>query len=521
MPVRPYDNIPVPTLHAIVTEHAGRTPDAPAIRFNDSMLSYRQLDARANRVAHSLIRDGVKPGQRIVFLGRNSDAVPLLALGANKAGIVPVPLNWRLAPAEIAQLVRDCEAPIIFAEPDFLPVIEGTDDAQAFRTVSARDLLAEDNWLSDDETPINASADSEAIALQVYTSGTTGHPKGVMLPHRALLGINALRHAVAWDSWGPKDVTLVQTPLGHIGAFGGLARALYFGALAIIHESFDAAATLSAIERDKVSKLALVPTAIKMILDHPEARTVDYSSLDTIIYGSAPITPTLLREAVATFGCRFAQSYGMSETSGATVALPPEDHDPSGTHRMTGAGKPLPATELKIVGEDGDPLPAGQTGEIWIRSIANMAGYWKLPEESANTLTPDGWVRTGDAGYLEEDGYLYVCGRVKEMIISGAENIYPAEVENAIVSHPGVAEVAVIGLPDPHWGEAVTAIIVLQTGAAADAQAITDWARQQIAGYKVPKAIHFVEALPLNATGKVDKRQLRDQWAAAPLAERA
>lgn len=373
----------------------------------------------------------------------------------------------------------------------------------------------DDGWLATDDTAIDLCQDPEAIAVQVYTSGSTGRPKGVMLPHRALLGINTLRRNLSWDRWGSQDVTLVQAPLGHIGAFGMMMRALYFGAAAVIHETFDAAATVATIEMERVSKLSLVPTAIKMILDLPQARRADYSSLDTIIYGSAPITSELLREAIAVFGCRFAQSYGMSETSGPTVALPPEDHDPRGVPRMLGAGKPLPATEVRITGSTGQALPPGETGEIEIRSVANMAGYWNLPEETARTLASDGWLKTGDAGYLDEDGYLYVRGRRKEMIISGGENIYPAEVEQAIVSHEDIEEVAVIGISDTHWGEAVTAIVVARDGALPEEQAIRAWVRERIAGYKVPKRVIFTDVLPLNSTGKIDKLDLIRRYGGA------
>lgn len=509
--MRPFAEIVVPTLHRVVADHAGVRPQSGALVFGNARHSYAALESRANRVARSLIRDGIAPGARLLFLGRNSDAVPMIALGANKAGIVPVPLNWRLAPAEIASIVADCAPPLMFAEPDFLDLAQNI-CAQAgsdTRIMAARALFEDGSWLVDDDTPVDIASDPETIAIQVYTSGSTGRPKGVMLSHRALLGINMLRSTLAWDRWGPDDVTLAQAPLGHIGAFGMMARALFFGACTVIHEAFDAAATITAIEQEKVSKLSLVPTAIKMVLDLPQAQRANYASLDTVIYGSAPIAPPLLRQAIATFRCRFAQSYGMTETTGPTVALPPEDHDPDGNARMAGAGKAMPATELKIIDAADQNLPPGETGEICIRSIANMTGYWNLPEETARTLSADGWVRTGDAGYLDTDGYLYVRGRVKEMIISGAENIYPAEVENAIITHPDVAEVAVIGLPDPHWGEAVTAIIVPRPGAEVDAEAVRVWARERIAGYKVPKAVHGMKTLPLNATGKVDRRQLK------------
>jgi acyl-CoA synthetase (AMP-forming)/AMP-acid ligase II len=506
----PFDTIVVPTFHEVVERHANSRPDAPALRFHARTWSYGAMEARANRIANSLVRDGLVPGDRILFVGRNSDAVALLALAASKAGITFVPLNWRLAPAEMRTLAEDAGAALLFAEPDHM------DMAAAFAgTATLHPTMAatgESAWLAADASPPRIAPDPGRVLVQVYTSGTTGMPKGVMLTHRSLLGINSLRHLVPWDSWGPDDVTLVSAPLGHVGAFGMLARALFFGGEAVIQETFETGATLDAIERHGISKLALVPTAIKMILDHPRAREVDYSRIDTIIYGSSPIALDLLREAVAVFGCRFAQSYGASETSGPVVALPPDDHDPAGNPRMAAAGLALPGAEIQVIGPDGRSLPPEQTGEICVRSIATMKGYWKRPEETAAVLSVDGWLRTGDAGLIDADGYLHIRARIKEMIVSGAENVYPAEVENALFGHPSVAGVAVIGVPDPHWGEAVKAIVVPKAGVAFDPQSVLAWARDRIAGYKVPKSIDVVAELPLNATGKIDKRQLRARY---------
>lgn len=493
--------------------HAIQKPRSTAIAFGGNRLDYGALDSLANRAAHGLMRDGVVPDDRILFLGRNSNAIPVLALAANKIGAVPVPVNWRLAPMEVARIVEDCAPTLIFAEPAFLDKARDLAGAASRSTLvqSARALLDEEGgWLARCEDTVDRSFDAESIALQVYTSGSTGRPKGVMLSHRALLGINMLRATLPWDRWSDDDVTLVQTPLGHIGAFGMMMRALFFGGCAVIHEGFDAAATLEAIARDRISKLALVPTAIKMILDLPASRTANYMSLDTIIYGSAPITPALLSEAMATFGCRFAQSYGMSETSGPTVVLAPDDH---AGDRLASVGKPLPASEIRICDAQGEKA-SGQTGEIHIRSIANMTGYWNLPQETARALNDDGWIRTGDAGYIDDDGYLHLRGRVTETIISGAENIYPGEVEAALSAHPAVGEVAVLGLPDPHWGEVVTAVVVPRAGKSIDVDELREWARIRIAGYKVPKVVHVLDALPLNATAKVDRRRLRDELTA-------
>lgn len=502
-----YRHLRVPTLHSIAAQHARSAPDSPATRFEGRTLSYGQLDQLANRAARAMIERNVQVGDRVLFIGRNCDSIAIFAIAANKIGAIPVPLNWRLAPAEIAAIVADCKPALIFAGPEF---------ADAARAMAARDCaqiedadsLVGPAWEGMADDPIDLVQDSETIALLVYTSGTTGAPKGVMLPHRALLGINSVRHRLAWDQWSADDVTVVAAPLGHIGAFGMLARAIYFGAFAIIHDHFDVDATLDAMEHDGVTKLAVVPTAIKMLLDHPRAAATEYPRLDTIVYGSAPITPDLLQRAITAFGCRFVQSYGQTETTGPTVALPPDDHCPAGNRRMTGAGTALPETELRIVGPDGRELPCGETGEVLIRSVANMAGYFNLPEDTARTLDAEGLVHTGDAGYLEEDGYLYVRARVKEMIISGAENVYPAEVENALAECPGVSQVAVIGLPDDHWGEAVTAIVVAEPDTRLNAGTLRQWARERIAGYKVPKAIMFIDALPLTSMGKIDKRAL-------------
>ncbi|MEO0030422.1 MAG: hypothetical protein RIS94_180 [Pseudomonadota bacterium] len=491
--------------HRIVAAHARRSGNAVAIRQDGRRLDYAALDAAANRFAQDLLDRGIGDGARILFMGRNSDTVPVFALGANKAGVVPVPINWRLAPAEIRTIALDCSPAAIIAEVDFDEVAQSiaVDLPGGVPVLPARALLDGAAVVC---APVDRVDDPETVALQIYTSGTTGRPKGVMLSHRALLGINSLRHLVPWDGWGAHDVALVQAPLGHIGAFGMMTRALYFGATTVIHEGFGAQATLDAIARDRVSKLALVPTAIKMILDLPGARDADYSALDTVIYGSAPITPDLLRMAIDTFGCRFAQSYGMSETCGPTVALAPEDHHGA---RLSSVGRPLPGTQIDVVDEQDRALPPGETGEIRIRSIAAMSGYWGLPDETARTLDADGWVRTGDAGYIDSDGYLFLRGRVKEMIITGAENVYPAEVEAALCAHPDVGAAAVFGLPDAHWGEAVTAAIVPRPGAVIDVEGLRAWLRTQIAGYKVPKTVRMVVTLPLNAVGKVDKAALR------------
>jgi acyl-CoA synthetase (AMP-forming)/AMP-acid ligase II len=308
------------------------------------------------------------------------------------------------------------------------------------------------------------------VAIQMYTSGTTGHPKGVQLAHRCFFDLWAEPPApdMAFNEWTGDDVNYVAMPSFHIGGVGWGIMGIRPGARNVIVREFDPGTTLAMIERFGITKLFLVPAAIRIVLQHPQARATDFSSVRYIHYGASPIPLDLLREAIEVFRCGFVQLYGMTETTGSATYLPPQDHDVNGNERMRSAGKPFPGVSLKVVDEDGRPLPPRQVGEICIRSPVNMLGYWNLPEATAKTLI-DGYVHTGDAGYLDEDGYVYVHDRVKDMIVSGAENIYPAEVESALFGHPAVADVAVFGVPDERWGEAVKAAVVLKPGASATA----------------------------------------------------
>jgi long-chain acyl-CoA synthetase len=301
-------------------------------------------------------------------------------------------------------------------------------------------------------------------------------------------------------------------PVGHVGGSIWGTVGLLYGVKGVIAREFDPLSVLEFIERDRVSKLFMVPAALQIIVRHPRSREVDFGRLRYILYGASPIPVDLLRECIEVFGCGFCQQYGMTETAGTIVYLPPEDHDPNGNPRMRAAGLPMPGVEIKIVDEQGATLPPHSVGEVVTRSSGNMSGYWGRPEATAATLDAEGWLRTGDAGYLDEVGYLYIHDRVKDMIISGAENIYPAEVENAIYGHPSVAEVAVIGVPDEKWGEAVKAVVVLKPGASAEASDILSFARSRIAAFKIPKSIDFVDALPRNAAGKVLRRQLQEPY---------
>jgi len=300
-------------------------------------------------------------------------------------------------------------------------------------------------------------------------------------------------------------------PLFHIAGSGWGLVGFYVGAKTIVMRDIVPPQILEAIPKYRITKALFVPAVLLFLLQTPGVQETDFSSLDLITYGASPIPLDLLRNALATFKCGFGQLYGLTETTGAITYLAPEDHDPNGTPRMRSCGKPLSTTEIKVVDPEGNALPAGEVGEIIVCSPQIMKGYWHLPEDTAQAIRGD-WFYTGDAGYFDEDGYLYIHDRVKDMIVSGGENVYPAEVESALFGHPAVADVAVIGVPDDRWGEAVKAIVVPRPGTNPTANELISFAREQIAGYKVPKSVDFAEALPRNPSGKILKRELRDPY---------
>ncbi|MFN3517995.1 MAG: fatty acid--CoA ligase [Sphingomonas sp.] len=499
-------NLP-PTFGEALARHAAERPQQVALRFEDRVTDYATFDAHASQIANGLLAMGLKHGDRVAYVGKNSDWAVELALGTARAGMVLVPIIWRLAPAEVDGILADSGPQTLFVEPAFAR------DFPAAQVVVMDDGFA--RWRdAQSSTPPPVTVTENDVVLQLYTSGTTGAPKGVMLSHAN--GIQQRQKQIDaridWLLADPGDTTIIAMPYGHIGGVGVALGAVNSGQELIIHAEYEAGAVMDAIAEHRVRRLFLVPAAIGLMLQHPKAATADFSSIETLSYGASPIPLPLLQQAVERIGCGFVQVYGMTETWGSIVALPPEDHLPGREHKMTAAGKALPGVELKIIDEDGNTLPPGEIGEVAIRSPNNTRGYWNKPEESAKALIGDGWLRTGDAGILDEEGYLYIQDRIKDMIITGAENVYPAEVESAIYGHPAVADVAVIGVPDPKWGEAVKAMVVLKPGAECDGDAIITHARERIAGFKCPKSVEFIEALPRNPSGKILRRTLREPF---------
>jgi acyl-CoA synthetase (AMP-forming)/AMP-acid ligase II len=507
------------TLGDVARYHAEARPGAVAFSFEGRETTFADFDRHTNQVANALIAAGLSTGDRVAYVGKNSDWYFELLIGAAKAGVVTTPIGWRLAAPEIAYIVADSDAKLVFVGPELIAHVEDVAAELTHRPVviamepqGAGENQTFEAWRdAQPDTDPNKPIATSDIAIQLYTSGTTGRPKGAMLTHDNLLAMRreASKTPLAWNQWGPSDVSLVAMPVAHIGGTGWGLVGLLNGAKGVVAREFDPTKVLDYIEKDRISKMFMVPAALQIVVRLPRAREVDYSRLSYILYGAAPIPLDLLRECMEVFGCGFVQQYGMTETTGTVVYLPPEDHDPAGNKRMRAAGLPMPGVELKVIDEAGNSLPPNTVGEVAVRSASTMKGYWKLDEATAKTIDAEGWLRTGDAGYLDEDGYLFIHDRVKDMIISGGENIYPAEVESAVYGHPHVAEVAVIGVPDDKWGEAVKAVVAPKPGVTPDADDIIAFARTRIAHFKAPKSVDFVAALPRNASGKILRRELR------------
>jgi acyl-CoA synthetase (AMP-forming)/AMP-acid ligase II len=508
-------------LAEMVRMRAKSRGEAIAFEFEGRLTSFTEFHRNTNRVANALIAMGVQPRERITYLGKNSEFYFELLMGAMKANVVMAPVNWRLAGPEVGFIVDDCKAPVLFVGPEFVTMARNLKD----RLPSVRAIITTEGgapewqdfaaWRDGNsaEDPDVAISRSD-VAIQLYTSGTTGTPKGAMLTHGNMLNLVQSGNETEkpdWNRWTTDDVSLVAMPIFHIGGSGWGVMGLYHGARGVIAREFDPTKVLDFFEQSGITKLFMVPAAMQFVVRQPRAKQVDFSRLKYMLYGASPIPAALLRECIEIFKCGFVQMYGMTETTGTIVALPPEDHV-EGLERMRSAGKALPGVELAILDAEGNRLPPRQVGEIATRSGSNMAGYWNLPEPTGKTLDKDGWLRTGDAGYMDEDGYLYIHDRIKDMIISGGENIYPAEVESALCDHPDVAEAAVIGIPDDKWGEAVKAIVVMKPGKKASATDIINFTRERIAGYKTPKSVDFLEALPRNPSGKILRRHLRDPY---------
>jgi len=502
---------------AMLAHWEARQPDAIALRFAGTDRTWAQLAQRVRRNAAAQRAAGLSPGDRIAVLDLNHPSCIELTLACAQVGTANAVVNFRLAPAEIAYVINDAKARVLFVGPEFAAAVEALRPSLPTLERVVRVGGAEDEyeaWLAAQEPDAAVyPADPGHCFLQLYTSGTTGFPKGAMLTHRGMLAHS--RHLNATGS-GYKASSRVQVamPLFHVGGMSTSLAALEAGARIVLMRTPDPAAVLQVLEAERITHTFLVPALLAVVNQVPGAAARDYSSLKVLCYGASPMPLPVLRASLALFRGVLYQVYGMTEQSGAVSLLGPEDHEnPAVAHRLVSAGRPIPGVEIEIrEPATGERLPAGAPGELWVRSEQRMGGYWGRPEATAAAITPDGWLRSGDGGHMDADGYIYVTDRIKDLIISGGENIYPAEIERVLAEHPAIQDVAVIGVPDERWGEVPKAVVVARPGASIDAHEVVAWCRERIAAFKCPKTIDVVDALPRNPTGKVLKKELRKPY---------
>ncbi|SFN13429.1 Acyl-CoA synthetase (AMP-forming)/AMP-acid ligase II [Pseudonocardia ammonioxydans] len=504
---------PNATVSSLLRRHATERPDDEALRFGDVRRTWSELDERVRRLATALRAEGIGPGDRVAVLDLNHPSCLELSLACAWIGAANAVVNFRLAPPEILYVINDARARLLLVGPEFagaaaqlrekldtveriLPVGGEQDEYEAF--LSAH---------QPDESPHPAARDD--CFVQLYTSGTTGFPKGAMLTHGAMLAHAA--HVATDFELAPTDVVQVAMPLFHVGGTSYAFLALGQGARIVMARMPDPAALLDMIGAEGITHTFWVPALMGAMTQVPGAAEKDYSSLRAISYGASPMPLPVLRASLELFGPRLHQVYGMTEACGVVTSLGPEDHaDPAVAHRLVSAGKPITGVTIEVRDPaTGEELGVDEPGEIWVRTDQLMSGYWQKPEATAAAVTPDGWLRSGDGGHIDADGYVYVTDRIKDMIVSGGENVYPAEIERVLAEHPSVADVAVIGVPDERWGEVPKACVVAAPGATIDPEALLARAREHLAGFKCPRTVDVLEELPRNPTGKILKKELR------------
>ena len=507
------DGTRVDNLADVIRKRAQVTPDAPAVVEGDVVTSFAQLDSRSSQVAQALLADGVVAGDRVAYIGVNAPSFLEVLYGATKIGAIATALNNRLARPELDAILRDAEPTVLVLGAGERDIAAG-DPATLRRVITAPDYEA---WLADAPAiDPGVVVDPSEPAIIFYTSGTTGLPKGILLSGAAIgQALATMHYDMELDL---TSVAMAPIPYFHVSGFGLALIANLNGAALLLEMATEPRALIDLLVRRRVSHAAVVPTLIQRMVNLPESRSADWSALKYLVYGSAPIPLPIIEQVTDVFGCKFIQSYGLTESTGGVTILWPDDHRPPPGReiQLRSVGRPMPGVQLRVV----DPetlldVATGERGEVLIGGGHLMNGYWRRPEATAAVMTDDGWLRSGDGGSFDEFGYLYLHDRLKDMIVTGGENVFPAEVESVLTGHPDIAEVAVIGVPSEHWGESAYAVAVAAPGSEPDEAAIVAWARERLAHFKCPVGISFVDTLPRNASGKLLKNVLREQYATA------
>lgn len=503
----------------LLSQRANLTPDREALLFvgagSSQRYSYAELNVRANRLANWLHDElGVRKGDRVSILAHNSIAHIDCFYGLAKLGAIFAPLNWRLAAKELRPIINDFEPKVLIVGPEFTDVVaefrasvkidhyiavEGAqlEDALSYETSVAQAAATEP------ASPLLADDDTWLI---LYTSGTTGQPKGALIPHRQVV-YNCINTIVSWGLT-EHDVSPVYTPLFHAGGlFAFLAPLFYIGGRIIVTRTFELEETLQLIDDERCTVVLGVPTIFQMWMNTPMFKEVSFESVRFFISGGAPLPESLVESWVAAKGGVFRQGYGLTEVGPSCFSMTDEES----VTKLGSVGKPIFHSKMLLVDTEGHDVPVGEVGELLIAGPHVCTGYWRNPEATANTIR-DGWFHTGDMVRMDEDGFFYIVGRFKDMIISGAENIYAAEVEAVFREHPAVAEAALIGKPDPQWGEVGLMVVVLQADQSTTAEELQNYCGQHLARYKIPKEIIFADALPYSPYGKVMKTELKKRF---------
>ena len=483
-------------------------------------LTFQDLDDRVNRLSSALAGLGITRRDRVAILSLNCHRFFELYYGVPQVGGVVVPINFRLTPPEIKYIVDHSGSRVVAVDQALAPLIEAV--RPRLESVEHFILMSDqprDGYIGYEELLASASpafeapeiSDDELLGL-FYTSGTTAEPKGVMLTHNNML--SNIRHSEGVYNYLPDDVYLHAAPMFHLADGAAVFSHTSRGATQIFIPRFDPKQVLETVSSERVSLLLLVPTMLNFLLQHPDFDSYDLSSLRHLTYGASPIAPDLLRRAMKVLNCQFGQGYGLTEASPLLTVLTHQDHlvtDDNSERRLASCGKPVRGVDVRVVKEDGRDANPGEVGEIIARGPNIMLGYWKRPQDTEDALR-DGWLHTGDLATVDEDGYIYLVDRKKDMIVTGGENVYSTEVEAVLYAHPAVKEAAVIPIPDSDWGEAVHACVALRDGQQVTAEELAEFCRERLANYKVPRSIEFIEGeLPKGGTGKILKKQLRER----------
>lgn len=492
--------------------------DRECLVFEGKRLTYQELDERVNRLANYLLSLKIEGFKHVAVLAENCRQYAEIYLAVAKAGYVTVPLNFRLAKSELVTILKDAEVKVLFFGQGYADTAgEIAPEAGIATLVSIEDsakgcLNYEELLANFPTTDPEIAVDENQLAILMYTGGTTGRPKGVMMSHRSFM--TAMLDLTLTYMFDKNDTSCIILPMFHAAVWPVFCILIVGGKLAILRRP-ELDKILELLEKEKCTHIVAVPTIYNWLMEHPDLDKFDLSNLNKMSYGGSPIAPVLLKKMIQKFGNIFWQAYGLTEASPVLTVLRPEEHTiegpPEKVQRLKSVGREHYSPTVRVVREDGSEVVPGEVGEIVGRGKNVMLGYWKDPDRTAETVR-EGWLHTGDMGTVDEDGYIYLVDRKNDMIVTGGENVYPREVEDALHEHPAIMEAAVVGIPDERWGEAVKAVVVLKEGIKATEEEIIKFAKSRLAGYKCPKSVDFRETLAKTAAGKIARSQIKKEY---------